>query len=590
MGRSLAGLRMPAFRRVLAVAMAVSLVAGVLALIAVPPAAAQVFNIIPTDENGDPTDSFVTGQALWAYITSDFGGGVICVVSADVDSAQGGSCAHPAMGDKVFVGVVLGGWVPVMAPYLEPGSYRLLADNGGPGQDRVSEEFTVSPCSQDQPCPKEWTTEQLTVFKAGMGVLYEGLKPVCQLLDLISKWETVQIASESATMMMSMASEANPVGLAATIQESGTIAVKGFFSAAKKAFFPPDVLKEFLRNKAVCDEDAWAKKIADDPPDPNFTSIAAPHYRPTALDGIDADGIGSSLTHANGNSEALLHALERFQGAQAAGAENYEHAQAGVRSPRTRRVWSTTCSMPRRLSGPSRTPTRTTQPMAERRSRRKRRRMPSWPTANGSATRASMQASSRTWLPPASPRPRSTTSAPSSSTTCPVSLSMVRSSPRLADAATQIDAALPSIGEFGRLMSAISGGTNHAPVASFTHTPASGPGPLPVTFTNTSSSDDLDPITSSWDFGDGATSTDASPTHVYGTPGTYTAVLTVSDGQGATATASAPGRGLVDGEPAARGGVRRHSAVGSGAAAGRVRRLGLERSRWLDRLLRVGLR
>ncbi|RAN85892.1 hypothetical protein B5P41_32440, partial [Bacillus sp. SRB_28] len=32
-----------------------------------------------------------------------------------------------------------------------------------------------------------------------------------------------------------------------------------------------------------------------------------------------------------------------------------------------------------------------------------------------------------------------------------------------------------------------------------------------------------------WDFGDGTTSTEANPTHVYGKEGTYTARLTVKD-------------------------------------------------------------
>lgn len=35
-----------------------------------------------------------------------------------------------------------------------------------------------------------------------------------------------------------------------------------------------------------------------------------------------------------------------------------------------------------------------------------------------------------------------------------------------------------------------------------------------------------------WDFGDGTTSTEANPTHVYGKEGTYTARLTVKDDKG----------------------------------------------------------
>ncbi len=42
----------------------------------------------------------------------------------------------------------------------------------------------------------------------------------------------------------------------------------------------------------------------------------------------------------------------------------------------------------------------------------------------------------------------------------------------------------------------------------------------------------------SWDFGDGALGTGASATHAYPTPGTYTAILTVTDRSGNTGTSS----------------------------------------------------
>ena len=63
--------------------------------------------------------------------------------------------------------------------------------------------------------------------------------------------------------------------------------------------------------------------------------------------------------------------------------------------------------------------------------------------------------------------------------------------------------------------------------ADFTATPTRGAPPLTVQFTNTSAGD----FTSSqWDFGDGATSTEANPTHTYTVPGTYAVTLTVGDG------------------------------------------------------------
>ena len=72
---------------------------------------------------------------------------------------------------------------------------------------------------------------------------------------------------------------------------------------------------------------------------------------------------------------------------------------------------------------------------------------------------------------------------------------------------------------------------NQQPVAMASATPTSGQAPLPVTFSSAGSSDpEGAPLSYSWTFGDGATSTQANPTHTYSAPGQYVARLTVSDG------------------------------------------------------------
>lgn len=60
--------------------------------------------------------------------------------------------------------------------------------------------------------------------------------------------------------------------------------------------------------------------------------------------------------------------------------------------------------------------------------------------------------------------------------------------------------------------------------ANFT-TPPLGCAPYTASFTNTS----IGGVSFTWDFGDGATSTEANPTHVYTTPGTYTVTLVAID-------------------------------------------------------------
>ena len=75
---------------------------------------------------------------------------------------------------------------------------------------------------------------------------------------------------------------------------------------------------------------------------------------------------------------------------------------------------------------------------------------------------------------------------------------------------------------------------NAAPTAVATATPTSGDAPLAVVFGGSGSSDPDGQVTAyAWTFGDGATSTQADPSHSYTQPGGYTATLTVTDDDGA---------------------------------------------------------
>lgn len=68
--------------------------------------------------------------------------------------------------------------------------------------------------------------------------------------------------------------------------------------------------------------------------------------------------------------------------------------------------------------------------------------------------------------------------------------------------------------------------------------PLTGEAPLLVRFTGSGSNGSAAITGYLWDFGDGNTSTDADPEHIYTIPGTYTASLTVTDADGMTNTAS----------------------------------------------------
>jgi len=73
--------------------------------------------------------------------------------------------------------------------------------------------------------------------------------------------------------------------------------------------------------------------------------------------------------------------------------------------------------------------------------------------------------------------------------------------------------------------------SNQAPVALVSANPSSGPAPLNVAFSSSGSMDpEGQPITYSWDFGAGTSSTAANPAHTYTRAGRYIVRLTVSDG------------------------------------------------------------
>ncbi len=78
-----------------------------------------------------------------------------------------------------------------------------------------------------------------------------------------------------------------------------------------------------------------------------------------------------------------------------------------------------------------------------------------------------------------------------------------------------------------------SGGDNSAPSAGFSFAPTDPTTGETVQFTETSEDADGTIASYSWDFGDGSSSTEASPSHTFSLSGTYTIGLTVTDNDGA---------------------------------------------------------
>ena len=88
---------------------------------------------------------------------------------------------------------------------------------------------------------------------------------------------------------------------------------------------------------------------------------------------------------------------------------------------------------------------------------------------------------------------------------------------------------------------------NRAPAVEAAAAPSSGDAPLDVLLTASGSDPDGDPLTYSWDYGDGGTGEGRTVRHVYASGGAFTATVTASDGS-ATGTATDT---ITDGDPPA---------------------------------------
>lgn len=112
----------------------------------------------------------------------------------------------------------------------------------------------------------------------------------------------------------------------------------------------------------------------------------------------------------------------------------------------------------------------------------------------------------------------------------------------------------------------VTAAANQAPIARIAANPTSGTVPLTVHFDGSTSSDPDGVIASyAWSFGDGSNGTGATTDHTYTTAGTYTARLTVTDNQGAQATAqiSVTVNGASGGGPLFTDDFNRTSGLGS---------------------------
>jgi uncharacterized repeat protein (TIGR01451 family) len=509
-------------------------VAAALALCAAPAAGAAIFQVLPASFEGVPELDFETDDALYAVGTSDFLGGTLCVVSA---SATSGNCKSPAWGDSNQV-ITLGSFhVLIENPMLSPGRWRILADGGLIAPDVVSLPFTVHKCTV---CTPQLSSSIAQLWKTSAGQLASALDRGCSTLDLVDGvTDTGAVIGAGTGLIKDLAEEfltprtavkLTGLTLEGTMLIGSSVGFLGVVVAAG-ADIPTSRLDAYmlLLRTVTCRADRMYEDMAADPPDPDYRQTTAPIFSTFPVSGdTSVDGLTTSLDRLYGYGRAALKAFERYQGAAAAGDLSWVHTQAGEFAANTHAQVNelrASAELLRTFAGRVGTERPNdpvaTQPQIDAVALffKRIREQGFEPSELAALSAAGMTADDITALRKLFDHDVSTAAANAS---LPSVLNAL---------AAELETRAFAFDSVAREADVVAASANSPPVASFTAAPTSGPAPLDVTFTDTSTPTDRDPIEEwSWDFGDGQTGSGPQVTHRFAADGTYRVTLTVSDG------------------------------------------------------------
>ncbi len=522
---------------------AIALVALGCCLGAPAAAHATVFNVVVADGNQDPTDDLPDNDYLWAYTTADIASGIVCVHPAPVQ--PGDHCDDKGTWGESPVPPATATFTPISAPPLPPGRWQILAANDAddPEDDATSVEFTVTPCVGD--CPLEIGPERKADFERAREVVLDSVKAVCTGLNAVGIYQALRAAQFETEMVMAF-----PGGAGGTFAVTWGRVVEGAGIGIRTSARLVGPTK--LGKNAYLDWAAWfacqaydlAKKLAGQgdsrsrtPGSPKARRDAAPAYEvlpqpefPTlpSLDEPAVDNLGVHLAGIEGNMDAVEVGWDRMVAAREASADDWAHAQARAvgaaglelarharRAAASLRGFADVAAADPDIPDPL----VTLQDIDEAEDVRARVRA-SGLTSDEIADLKAQGGSDADVEALKTIVTRDVSDAP-----------IGRSLPDLIrDQAQSYEDLIAPADALGREAAAVAGRTNQAPHAAFSITGVSGPAPQPATFTDESDDPDHDPLTVTWDFGDGTFGAGNNPSHTYLADGEYTVTQTVSDG------------------------------------------------------------
>ncbi|MDO5672824.1 MAG: hypothetical protein Q4G30_08255 [Actinomycetaceae bacterium] len=295
------------------------------------------------------SDSIRAEGNLYVHGRADFGGGEVCIVSADLDEAKATPCTKPAWGTRNYIKAGIGGLesIPIEAAPLKVGQWRIRAENRGT-LTSISPVFTIHPCKGTQ----EACFGRLSISQAEMQKYKDAAKgPMDQygkLCDATKFYSLIKSFYKTAGKGGGVKSYINDV-----LSWAEGLLAKDVPSVARRKLkigddWKPKVDKFSIKDhvKANLDEESkmalfagwgaiidigvWIIKglscqasahyrdIYNDPPDKNYQTVDAPVFEDSQyFDGSEIDTAAMhSLNDEAAYARAGLTAYERFQGAE----------------------------------------------------------------------------------------------------------------------------------------------------------------------------------------------------------------------------------------------------------------------------------
>ena len=300
---------------------------------AAPEAGAAVHNLFPADADGFPKGHFFSDEALYVTLTSDFYGGVVCIVDAEITVAGSADCVKDNAWGKprtfTGLGTMLG--FPLKAPWLTAGEWRLLsvpaltADGKPVPGTELSEVFEVEACG---PCDRSWADDELQPWKNMAGTMKT-------LGDLTKAADAYDAASKVNDVAKSMYTGA-AFGLSGILfggLAGGAALALDSMGAKSTESMAKDLFKGLAGRVGSMYADIYA-----DPPRFDYDVATVPQFQAVEPLLPDASMSAAQIEVANAYFDAMARAAaygdasrianERYQGAVIDGDHQAAHDQA----------------------------------------------------------------------------------------------------------------------------------------------------------------------------------------------------------------------------------------------------------------------